>query len=112
MATEVFEFPVLANDTGTKEYIIRTAQYGDGYAQVSGEGINSSKRSWNISYAGKIEKVLEVAAFLDARKGYESFIWKDPTGSFGLYRSATHQILPYSKDVFRLTTMFEEAFAP
>lgn len=112
MAVEVFDFPVLANETGEQEYVTRTAQFGDSYAQVSGEGINERKRTWSIAYAGKLEKVLEVKAFLDARKGYQSFIWKDPLGELGLYRATRVQVLPYSKDVFRLTTTFEEAFAP
>lgn len=112
MAVTIFEFPVLANDTGSKEYLTRSAVFGDGYEQVSGDGINSSKKTWSVSYAGLIEKVKEVEAFLDERKGYQAFIWKDPLGELGLYRARAWQVLPYSGDVFRLTTTFEEAFAP
>lgn len=112
MALPVFEFPVEANNSGSKSFLTRTAQYGDGYAQVSSEGINSSKRTWSITTSGMLDVVQEVADFLDERSGYKSFAWKDPTGKLGLYRSASYELLPYSKDVFRLTTTFEEAFAP
>lgn len=112
MATPLFNFPVEANNTGSNEYIIRTAQFGDGYAQVSGEGINSSKESWAITFSGQIDKVQEVISFLDERKGYKSFAWRNPLGKLGLYRAARWETLPYSRDVFRLTTTFEQAFAP
>ena len=108
----LFNFPVQANDTGSKEYLIRTAQFGDGYAQVSGEGINSSKETWAITFSGQIAKVQEVIAFLDERQGYKSFAWKNPFGQLGLYRAAKWDIIPYARDVFRLTTTFEQAFAP
>lgn len=111
-AIPVFEYPVQANDTGSKEYIIRTAQFGDAYAQVSGEGINSSKQSWAITYSGTLEKVALVAAFLDERAGYKSFAWRNPMGQLNLYRAPKYDVLPYAKDVFRLTATFEQAFAP
>lgn len=112
MAITEWTFPVQANDTGKKEYLVRTAAFGDGYAQTSGEGINSHRKSWAITFSGQIEDVQEVIAFLDERKGYQSFIWKDPFGLYGLYKATSYDVLPYAKDVFRLTTMFEQAFAP
>lgn len=112
MATPVFPFPVQTNDTGAKEYVVRKAQFGDSYAQVSGEGINSSKKTWAITYSGRLEDVMKVASFFDERAGYKSFIWKDPTGQMGLYLAPKYEVLPYAKDVFRLTSSFEQAFAP
>ena len=112
MAVPVFEFPVLANDTGSKEYLTRSAVFGDGYEQVSGDGINSSKKTWSVSYAGLLENVKEVEDFLDERGGYKSFAWTDPMGRLGLYKARGTQVLPYSGNVFRLTTTFEQAFAP
>lgn len=112
MATPVFNFPVQANDSGSKEYVIRKAQFGDSYSQTSGDGINSSKKTWSISSAGTLEKMTEITNFLDERAGYKSFIWKDPTGQMGLYLAARYELLPYSRDIFRLTSSFEQSFAP
>lgn len=112
MALLEFKFPVLANDTGDTEFIVRRAQYGDGYAQVSGEGLQSSKDTWAVSYAGLWEDVQEVNAFIKQHEGYKSFAWRTPKGELKLFRAPRWQVLPYAKDVFRLTTTFEEAFAP
>lgn len=112
MATPLFSFPVQANDSGSTEYLIRTAQFGDGYAQSSGEGINSKKETWAITYSGRKEDVDKVRAFLDERAGYKSFAWKNPHGVLGLYKASKYESLPYATDVFRLTTNFEQAFAP
>lgn len=112
MATiPVFDFPVQANDSGTKTYTTREAKFGDSYTQTSGDGINSSSLSWSITYSGKIEDVKKVRDFLDERMGYKSFIWKDPWGDLGLYMVKGFEVLPYAKDVFRLTTTFEQAFS-
>lgn len=110
--TPLFTFPVQANDTGGKEYLTRSAKYGDGYEQVSGDGINSSIETWAITFSGQIEKVKEVESFLDERAGYKSFAWRNPLGRLGLYRAKRVDIIPYARDVFRLTTTFEQAFAP
>ena len=112
MATPEFTFPVEANNSGDETFTTRTAQFGDSYAQVSGEGLSTSKRTWAITYTGQIDNVKEVRDFLRERAGYKSFAWRDPMGELGLYRSAKFELLPYTKDVFRLTTTFEEAFAP
>lgn len=108
----VFTFPVEANNTGSKEYITRTVQYGDGYTQSSGEGINSSRKTWSISFSGRKSKVDEVRAFLDEREGYKSFAWTDPNGEIGLYKAEKYDVLPYARDIFKLTTTFTQVFSP
>lgn len=112
MALVEFKFPVLANDVGDTEFIVRKAAYGDGYEQVSGEGLQSSKDVWAVSYAGLWKDVIQVDQFMKQHKGYMSFAWKTPKGELKLFRAAKWQVLPYAEDVFRLTTTFEEAFAP
>lgn len=112
MTVPEFTFPVEANNSGDETFTVRTAQFGDSYAQVSSEGINASKKTWAITFSGLLPKVLEVRDFLKERAGYKSFAWRDPFGDLGLYRAAKYDVLPYAKDVFRLTTTFEEAFAP
>jgi phage-related protein len=108
----VFSFPVEANNTGTKEYLVRTASYGDGYQQSSGEGINSSRKTWSISFSGRKSKVDEVRSFLDERAGYKSFAWTDPNGETALYKAEKYDILPYARDVQKLTTTFTQTFSP
>lgn len=111
MATPTFNFPVQANDSGTKKYTVREAKFGDSYTQKSGDGINSSTTSWSITYSGKLADVKKVKDFLDERAGYKSFIWEDPWGELGLYTVEGFEVVPYAKDVFRLTATFEQSFS-
>lgn len=110
MVVPVFNFPVQANDAGDREYLTRNAQFGDGYEQVSGEGINSSRDTWSITYSGKIDDVRLVREFLDERKGRLSFLWRNPFGELSMYRASKYNIVPYSRDVLRLTTTFTQSF--
>ena len=40
MAIQIFGFPARVNAAGDTRFRIRKAQFGDGYMQVSGDGIN------------------------------------------------------------------------
>ncbi len=46
MGIQTFEFPARVNAAGDMRFRVRKAQFGDGYAQVSGDGINPIVRSW------------------------------------------------------------------
>lgn len=110
MATTVFNFPVQAQDSGQQEYIVRRAQFGDGYEQSAGWGLNGKKKTWSITYSGRKSDVDEVISFLEERQGWQSFLWRDPTGSLGLYKALSFQVVPYAEDVWRLTATFEQSY--
>ena len=50
MGIQTFEFPARVNAAGDMRFRVRKAQFGDGYAQVSGDGINPIVRSWDLTF--------------------------------------------------------------
>lgn len=109
--TETFAWPVQHSDTGEVTYRVRTAQFGDGYSQVVGDGINNQTQSWPVSYTGTREAVLAIKAFLDRHGGYRSFRWVSPLGELGLYRAASANIQTLGGGKLKITSTFEQAFA-
>lgn len=89
--TETFNWPVNVGASGEVTHKILKNEFGDGYTQAFGLGINSRSASYNVSVTGFVDGVRDpnikpIIDFLDARKGYESFYWTAPDGKTGLYR--------------------------
>lgn len=84
MAT--FNFTPSAGTKKTPKARTRKMQFGRGYSQRAGDGINNIEETWNI-----VLDVLSVAdadaieAFFEARGGHESFNWTPPGGTAGKY---------------------------
>jgi len=93
--------------------IIRKAQFGDGYAQVTGSGLNDETLSYEYSFTGKPEKGLQIYAFLRRHKT-KSFSFTPPFGELALWRveADSLQKVIKSKTVMTITATFEQAFAP
>jgi phage-related protein len=86
MAIPTFTYDPITDPVGTSTYRTLTAQFGDGYSQVAGDGINNVYDTWSLSFAGASADVAPVKSFLDALQGYLPFYWTPPLGVQGLYR--------------------------
>jgi len=64
---------------------VRTAQFGEGYQQRTGDGINPIARVWTLTFRRVTSDIDAIDAFLSARNGQESFNWTPPTGSVGKF---------------------------
>lgn len=73
MAIETFSFPARVNSSADTRYRIRKAQFGDGYTQVAGDGINPVIRSWELNFTGPREFIENVTRFLDVHQGLNHF---------------------------------------
>ncbi|PIJ49203.1 MULTISPECIES: phage tail protein [unclassified Erwinia] len=98
---------------GQFNHRVRSVQFGDGYKQVSGDGINPETQSWPISMAGRKSDMLPALAFIRGHT-VRSFIWTPPFGSAGLYRVVADSIRlnPMSSNTMTITATFEQAFSP
>jgi len=113
MAIKTFSFPARVNASGDVQFRLRKAQFGDGYSQVAGDGINPITRSWELSFVGKLDKILPVIRFLEEHQGVKSFQWLPPLGVLGLYRCESgYKPVAMGAGVYSLTTTFTEAFNP
>lgn len=65
MAIETFAWRIQAASQPTlkSKDNIRRVQFGDGYAQVSGNGINNETLSYEFSFSGDPDTALEIYKF-------------------------------------------------
>jgi phage-related protein len=110
--TTTFTWPVQAKPTGTMKLRVLTSQFGDGYEQVAGDGINNKEQSWPVSIKGLAAQVVPARDFLDARQGYQSFFWTPPLGASGYYRCNEYSLQHVGGFVYELTATFKQAFQP
>ena len=81
MAIETFIWPDDEADVdGTLR--TRTSQFGDGYAQESGDGLNGESQSWSLTFGGLPDEVGPILDFIRRHKGYRSFLWTRPAASW------------------------------
>lgn len=64
---------------------VRKAEFGDGYSQRVGQGINNLKRVWSLSFKLDIADMDAIEAFFIAADGVETFDWVPPSGAAGIW---------------------------
>ncbi|WP_406850549.1 phage tail protein [Candidatus Arsenophonus nilaparvatae] len=98
--------------TGEYRHRVKEVEFGDGYKQVSAEGINPESQSWPFSYLGKKADVMPIFDFI-RQHTIKSFIWMTPFGVKGVYRVKADSIkmTPVARDVMKISARFEEAFS-
>lgn len=115
MAIETFSWPIQTAAQPILEVKdrIRKAQFGDGYAQVTGDGLNPSQASFPYSFTGPSKGAMEIYNFLSRHKT-KAFIFTPPYGEKGLYRVAADSLrrAVKGKTLLIVTATFEQAFAP
>ncbi|STW98446.1 phage tail protein [Kluyvera ascorbata] len=115
MAINTFIWPVQVSGQPAVEYTrtVRKAQFGDGYQQVSEDGINSESIKFSYSYRGPLETALAIRDFC-REHCTRAFIFTPPHGEKGLYRVAADSIKlqPNGKTQATISATFEQAFAP
>ncbi len=109
---EVFSWCVRTEITGTGEFSVREARFGDGYRQTTSEGLNNESQQWPISLVGREDKVGPALAFLRARRGAVAFLWTPPLGEQGLYLCRNYTLVPHGAGVYTLSATFEQTFQP
>ena len=85
MTIETFSWRIQAASQPTlkSKDNIRKVQFGDGYAQVSGNGINDEALSYEFSFSGDPDTALDIYKFLRRHKT-KSFSFKPPSGELAL----------------------------
>ncbi|MCX3082840.1 phage tail protein [Klebsiella michiganensis] len=115
MAIETFSWRIQAasQPSITIKDSIRKAQFGDGYAQVSGEGINPETLSFAFSFTGNLQTGLDIYTFLRRHKT-KSFAFKPPYDDLALWRvqADSLQKTVLNNRIMTVTATFEQAFAP
>ncbi|MCG3463672.1 phage tail protein [Xenorhabdus bovienii] len=87
-----FDFPARVGAVGEFEPIVRSVQFGDGYKQTSGDGINTQRESWPLSFVGALSDIQPIIAFLREHQGWRPFKWRNPLFELGLYQAGKFNI--------------------
>jgi len=112
MAIDIFTWCPRINAQQEVTFTTRRAQFGDGYKQVSGDGINSRVQSWSLEFTGDEAYISAIKSFLDSCQGSKSFQWQPPLEPLGLYRCDTYKPTALGAGIYNLSATFEQAFAP
>ncbi|WP_434681373.1 phage tail protein [Pseudomonas sp. R1-18] len=112
MAVETFTWCPSKGTSSTPSYRTRSSQFGDGYEQVVGDGINNKQDSWPLSFTESRDEALLIKSFLDRHGGYKAFFWTPPLGELGLYRATAPSVTPIGGGVYTLTSTFTQTFHP
>jgi len=112
MAIETFTWAPDDEASGDSKLRNRKSQFGDNYAQVSSDGLNSESDSWALSFGGVAGEIAPILAFIRRHQGAKSFLWTNPEGVLGLYRCDTFRQQRQPGAVTVLTATFERAYHP
>ena len=74
MAIETFTWATQNGEAPDITYRVRTSQFGDGYKQEVGDGINNKVDSYPITHTGGQARALEIMAFFDRHQGAKAFL--------------------------------------
>ena len=110
MTLETFTWSPLNGPTADIKNRTTTVQYGDGYAQVSGDGINTETQSWPLTFKGYNAEMMPILTFLRARGEVQAFKWVNPLGETGLYRSSDLKVTPLDFARMQIAVTFVTAY--
>ena len=94
----------------SSNFKVRQAQFGDGYQQRVGDGINTNARSWSVSFNNDAATIDTIQAFLDVELGVTSFTWVPPVGVSGKFICMGYSRSIDDYDSETLSATFTEVF--
>lgn len=111
------------NATSDVTFRTRKAQFGDGYVQVEGDGINARLEQWNLDFVANETTAKAIMKFFDDQGGRYAFHWTNPLGILGVYRCESYKITAMGKTAgspldkaetkfYSVSATFIQAFAP
>lgn len=110
MAISEFTHCADAQASGSFEFRLRTAQFGDGYTQTAGDGINNKKQNWPLTFTKVKSEADEIIRFFDEHEGHKAFAWKPPLSGLKLFTVPSYSCQPLGAGIYRITATFEEVF--
>ena len=108
-----FIWRTMGNPKCTDSTNVNEAKFGDGYTQLSSNGINNNSETWELTYIGEKEEIAKVRAFLNSHI-INSFKWTNPYGEEKLYRVVNKSIESefVGGKVVSLSFQFVQSYAP
>lgn len=90
---------------------IRVTDFGDGYTQRTGDGLNTQRQLWGVEFIKDSTSIDAIETFLETTEGYASFDWTPPGQSTALkFRYTDYNREPMGPLADRLTATFRQEF--
>lgn len=112
MAIETFAWEPDDEATADGTFRARKSQFGHGYAQVSGDGLNGEESPWSLTFGGLEDEMAPILGFIRRHGGHRSFLWTPPGDELGMYRCQTFRRQRKPGRVLVLSLTFERAYHP
>lgn len=113
MAYETFTWCPRTDPDGKSTFRVHSAQFGDGFVQEVGDGINNETRSWPLQFVGREDYIKSIRNFLRKHGGFKPFYWTPPMETDpGLFVVREFNLVPMGGKAYTLSATFEERFAP
>lgn len=112
---ETFGFCTRVGASGDIKQRVWVNEFGDGYAQSGGTGINTKSQEWTHQAVGSLEagqELLQMRDFLDRHEGWRSFLWTPPGGSQGRYKVNGYKLDPQGAGLFKISFIMKQVFTP
>jgi len=93
----------------TVEPRILKVEFGDGYTQEAPDGINYLLYKFNLSWETLTTSEKDIIKnFIEARGGYQTFLWVDPDGTTRKVKCRSWSISNIQPQLFSCRATFEE----
>ena len=87
------------------------ANLGDGYTVRAGDGLNTKKRTWSLSWEViSIADADTIETFINSQGGYKAFIWVPPRGPTGKWICQSFDRQAVGPGYDSMSMEFEEVF--
>ena len=97
------------NSRNPISFNVREVQFGDGYSQRAGDGINNIKRAWDLNWDMlSFDQAKDIQTFLENKGGWQSFTYTVPSDIQRKYKCKTFTPAFASGEFFSLSATFEE----
>ena len=92
---------------------VRNFQAGDGYQNRVRFGLHTDAKEWSLQFANRTDAERdEIAAFLEAQGGVDSFDWTPPRGTAGKYICEEWQVTLSNCNKNQIRATFKQVFEP
>ncbi|MCW2253928.1 phage-related protein [Providencia alcalifaciens] len=108
---ETFAWCPRVNAQSDTVFRTKKTQFGDGYTQVAGDGINTRSDNLQLEFVGKEAMIKQIVAFFDRHEGHKAFIFTPPLREKGLFRCEAYKTAALGAGVYSVSATFIEAFS-
>lgn len=95
-----------------KDYRTLSADFGDGYNQRTGDGLNTLNEAWSLQWNTiTLSEKNILINFFDSLEGYQNFNWTAPgDGVAKRWICKSPVITPLNSTYFNVTAVFERVY--